>query len=119
MNDLMLLNSNVELDLLSEMELLNVFGGNGEGCVTNNGCNIYCPSAGAPACSGGSPCGGSTCGGSPCGGSPCGGSPCGGSPCGGNPCGGNPCGGSPCGGSKTDTTISGNTVYVFANCKGH
>lgn len=79
MNDLMLLNSNVELDLLSEMELLNVFGGNGEGCVTNNGCNIYCPSAGAPACSGGSPCGG----------------------------------------SKTDTTISGNTVYVFANCKGH
>lgn len=84
MNDLMLLNSNVELDLLSEMELLNVFGGNGEGCVTNNGCNIYCPSAGAPACSGGSPCGGS-----------------------------------PCGGSKTDTTISGNTVYVFANCKGH
>lgn len=44
MNDLMLLNSNVELDLLSEMELLNVFGGNGEGCVTNNGCNIYCPS---------------------------------------------------------------------------
>lgn len=89
MNDLMLLNSNVELDLLSEMELLNVFGGNGEGCVTNNGCNIYCPSAGAPACSGGSTCGGS------------------------------PCGGSPCGGSKTDTTISGNTVYVFANCKGH
>lgn len=99
MNDLMLLNSNVELDLLSEMELLNVFGGNGEGCVTNNGCNIYCPSAGAPACSGGSTCGGS--------------------PCGGSTCGGSPCGGSPCGGSKTDTTISGNTVYVFANCKGH
>lgn len=92
MKELMVLNSNVEIDLLTEMELLDVLGGDGVSTqdTTNMVCpNIYCPSAGAPACT----CGGSTCGGSTCGGSTCGGSTCG-------------------------TTISGNTVYLLANCKG-
>lgn len=97
MKELVVLNSNVELDLLTEMELLDVLGGDGVSThdTTNMVCpNIYCPSPGAPACSGGSTCGGNTCG-------------------------GNTCGGSTCGSNKPGTGINGNNIYLFSNCKGH
>lgn len=89
MTELMVLNDNVEVDLLSEMELLDILGGTGDNTpvtyqCTYGGCtNVNCPPPG------GNCCGGNTCGGSTCGGNTCG-----------------------SGGS-----ISGNKVYIMANCK--
>lgn len=89
MTELMVLNDNVEVDLLSEMELLDILGGTGDNTQTPNSCmngkctNVNCPPPG------GTCCGGNTCGGSTCGGNTCG-----------------------SGGS-----ISGNKVYIMANCK--
>lgn len=94
MTELMVLNDNVEVDLLSEMELLDILGGTGDNTpvtyqCANGGCtNINCPPPGGKCC-GGNTCGGNTCGGSTCGGNTCG-----------------------SGGS-----ISGNKVYIMANCK--
>lgn len=117
MQELEILNETVPQDLLTEMEMLQICGGTSPDGDTYNGCNIYCP------CTpdGGGTCGGDTCGGDTCGGDTCGGGTCGGDTCGGGTCGGNTCGGNTCGSNNSGNGSgnTGNSVYMFANCKGH